>query len=66
MMAIDTTMLSFSQLKKILRGKRVRVTYDNLKLTKKGIVRDVSDYGLVLENDTLKITPDISVRVYIR
>jgi len=62
--AIDTAAFSFSQLKKVLRGKRVKVTYRNLKVNKKGMVRDVSDRGLVLESGTLKITPDILVRVY--
>ena len=64
MTPIDTRAFSFNQLRKILKGKRVKVTYGNLKLTKKGMVQDVSDYGLVLDNGVLKITPDISVRIY--
>jgi len=64
MKAIDTGAFSFSQLRKILMGRRVRVTYGNLKVTKKGMVRDVSDDGLVLDSGVVRITPDISIRMY--
>jgi len=63
MYTIDTGAFSFNQLRKVLKGKKVRVSYGNLKLSKKGTVRDVSDYGLVLDNGVLRITPDISISV---
>jgi len=63
MHTIDTGAFSFNQLRKVLKGKKVRVSYGNLKLSKKGTVRDVSDYGIVLDSGVLRITPDISVSV---
>jgi len=62
--AIDIGAFSFGQLRRFLKGRKVKVTYRNLKVTKKGTVRDVSDCGLVLDSGTLRITPDIFVRVY--
>jgi hypothetical protein len=63
MREVDTGMFSFRQLRRVLVGKRIRVRYQDLRLSKRGVVKDVSDEGIVLDSGLARITPDISVSV---